>query len=146
MLANFFPTENIFFCDFRFSVPRKILGSTTNSRLCYREALTLSRLTFLSSLRFQGFRNGVSQSMIYSRDTPFWLGTLKYIITVSDMAKTGEAFWWVKTRTVDLKTTHCSCLLFFASDQLDWNGQSSAEQSAMARGRRWPMLHRERWA
>ena len=31
-------------------------------------------------------------------------------------------------------------------DQLDWNRQSSPEQSAMARGRRWPMLHRERWA
>ena len=31
-------------------------------------------------------------------------------------------------------------------DQLVWNGQNSPEQSAMARSRRWPMLHRERWA
>ena len=33
-----------------------------------------------------------------------------------------------------------------AGDQLDWTGQSSPEQSAMVRGRRWPMLYRERWA
>ena len=32
------------------------------------------------------------------------------------------------------------------SRPLDWNDQSSPEQSAMARGRRWPMLHWERWA
>ena len=31
-------------------------------------------------------------------------------------------------------------------DKLDWYDQSSPEQSAMARGRRWPMLHLERWA
>ena len=31
-------------------------------------------------------------------------------------------------------------------DQLVRNDQSSPEQSAMARGRWWPMLHRERWA
>ena len=31
-------------------------------------------------------------------------------------------------------------------DQLVRNDQSSPEQSAMARSRRWPMLHRERWA
>ena len=33
-----------------------------------------------------------------------------------------------------------------AGDQLVRNDKSSPEQSAMARGRRWPMLNWERWA
>ena len=33
-----------------------------------------------------------------------------------------------------------------AGNQLDRTGQSSPEQSAMAKDRRWPMLRRERWA
>ena len=33
-----------------------------------------------------------------------------------------------------------------ARDQLVWNGPNSLQQSAMARGCRWPMLHREGWA
>ena len=32
-----------------------------------------------------------------------------------------------------------------AGDQLGWNCQSSPEQSVVAGGRRWPMLHQERW-
>nr|KAG5703916.1 hypothetical protein BaRGS_008175 [Batillaria attramentaria] len=33
-----------------------------------------------------------------------------------------------------------------AGDQLGWSGKNSPEPSAMAKGRRWPMLHGEPWA
>ena len=38
------------------------------------------------------------------------------------------------------------CRAETARDQLDWIGQSRPEQSVMARGRRWPMLHQKQWA
>ena len=57
--------------------------------------------------------------------------------------------WCIERRCAEC-TLRCSWMdnkrLTGLRDQLDWNGYSSPEQNAMARGRRWPMLHRERWA
>ena len=60
-----------------------------------------------------------------------------------DLEPTGEEEG--RPASQQLETRHWS-RAETASVQLVWDGQSSPKQCAMARGRRWPMLHRERWA